>query len=96
MDCEQGSGWTYAEFAAEVDHAALALVAADLMVGERVGIWAPNMAQWTVDAICDGEARPHSSISIPPIGRMNCSSSSNSHIVALFAVEQFKTSNMRR
>jgi fatty-acyl-CoA synthase len=48
VDVAQGIRWTYAEFAAQVDRLARALLATGLVKGERVGIWAPNCAQWTV------------------------------------------------
>ncbi len=48
VDVAQGIRWTYADFGAEVDRVARALLAAGLRKGERVGIWAPNCAQWTV------------------------------------------------
>jgi fatty-acyl-CoA synthase len=48
VDVAQGIRWTYAEFAAEVDLLARALLAVGVAKGERVGIWAPNCAQWTV------------------------------------------------
>jgi fatty-acyl-CoA synthase len=38
--------WTYAEFAARVDRVARALVAIGLGPGDRMGIWAPNVAEW--------------------------------------------------
>ncbi|MEO7233770.1 MAG: AMP-binding protein [Lapillicoccus sp.] len=48
VDVAQGIRWTYAEFASEVDRLARALLATGLVKGERVGIWAPNSAQWTL------------------------------------------------
>jgi fatty-acyl-CoA synthase len=39
--------WTYAELAAEVDALALGLADAGVGKGDRVGIWAPNCAEWT-------------------------------------------------
>ena len=48
VDVAQGIRWTYAEFGAEVDQLARALLAAGVAKGDRVGIWAPNCAQWTV------------------------------------------------
>ncbi len=48
VDCAQGIRWTYAEFAAEVDTMARALLAVGLHGGDRVGIWSPNCAEWTV------------------------------------------------
>lgn len=48
VDREAGIRWTYAEFGAEVDRLARALLAAGLVTGDRIGIWAPNCAQWTL------------------------------------------------
>ncbi|MGA8980449.1 MAG: AMP-binding protein, partial [Pedococcus sp.] len=48
VDVAQGIRWTYAEFGAEVDRLARALLAVGVAKGDRVGIWAPNCAQWTV------------------------------------------------
>jgi fatty-acyl-CoA synthase len=47
VDVAAGSRWTYAELAAEVDALALGLLAAGITKGDRVGIWAPNCAEWT-------------------------------------------------
>ncbi len=40
--------WTYAELAARVDRVARALVAIGLQPGDRLGIWAPNRAEWVL------------------------------------------------
>jgi fatty-acyl-CoA synthase len=48
VDVAQGIRWTYAEFADEVDRLARALLAIGVVKGDRVGIWAPNCAQWTL------------------------------------------------
>jgi len=48
VDIAAGIRMTYAEFGAEVDRVARALRAAGYAVGERVGIWAPNSAEWVV------------------------------------------------
>ncbi len=42
----QGVRLSYAELDAEVDRVALALLAAGIGKGDRVGIWAPNCAEW--------------------------------------------------
>ena len=44
----QGVHWTYRELGAEVDRAARALDGLGLRKGDRVGIWAPNCAEWVV------------------------------------------------
>ncbi|CCH79842.1 putative acyl-CoA synthetase yngI [Nostocoides japonicum T1-X7] len=48
VDVSRGIRWTYTEFAEQVDRLARALLASGVAVGDRVGIWAPNVAEWTV------------------------------------------------
>ena len=47
---ESGSArrWTYTELAADVDALALGLLEMGIAKGDRVGIWAPNCAEWTL------------------------------------------------
>jgi len=40
--------WTYAELAVDVDALALGLLEMGIVTGDRVGIWAPNCAEWTL------------------------------------------------
>src|SRR5213076_2614102 len=40
--------WTYVELAADVDALALGLLEMGIVKGDRVGIWAPNCAEWTL------------------------------------------------
>ncbi len=44
----QSVRWTYGQFHAEVERVAAALLALGLARGERIGIWAPNRAEWVV------------------------------------------------
>ncbi|WP_129672277.1 AMP-binding protein [Candidatus Chloroploca sp. Khr17] len=46
--CAQGLRYTYAELKTEVDRCARGLMALGLVKGERVGIWAPNRAEWAI------------------------------------------------
>ncbi len=48
VSCHQGIRWTYDEFADRVRRLAAGLVAAGLETGDRVGIWSPNHAEWTL------------------------------------------------
>ncbi|GAA1347627.1 AMP-binding protein [Saccharothrix algeriensis] len=48
VECATGRRWTYRELAAEVDSVAAGLRASGVRVGDRVGIWAPNRAEWFV------------------------------------------------
>ncbi|MET9397272.1 AMP-binding protein [Kitasatospora sp. NPDC002965] len=46
VDVPGGRRWTYRELSAEVDRVALGLVGLGVTAGDRVGIWAPNCAEW--------------------------------------------------
>ncbi|MGA8248542.1 MAG: AMP-binding protein [Nocardioides sp.] len=43
-----GRRWTYRELNHEVDLFARGLIAAGIAKGDRVGVWAPNCAEWTI------------------------------------------------
>jgi fatty-acyl-CoA synthase len=45
---QQGVRWTYAELLERSDAFAAGLLSLGLKPGDRVGIWAPNCAEWTV------------------------------------------------
>ncbi len=44
----QGIRWTYREFGDRVDRLARGMLAGGLQRGDRVGIWSPNYAEWTL------------------------------------------------
>jgi fatty-acyl-CoA synthase len=48
VEVPTGRRWTFAELRADVDALALGLLGAGVAKGDRVGIWAPNMAEWTL------------------------------------------------
>src|SRR5919197_2994915 len=48
VSCHQDVRWSYAELDERVDRAAAALIAAGLEPGDRVGLWSPNRAEWTL------------------------------------------------
>ncbi|MHC6629740.1 AMP-binding protein [Streptomyces globosus] len=48
VETTTGRRWTYAEFGADVDALALGLLGLGIAKGDRVGIWAPNRAEWTL------------------------------------------------
>jgi fatty-acyl-CoA synthase len=48
VEVPTGRRWTYREMQEEVDTLALGLLAAGLDKGDRIGIWAPNVAEWTL------------------------------------------------
>ncbi|MEV4702503.1 AMP-binding protein [Actinoplanes sp. NPDC049316] len=48
VDVPTGRRWTYAEFDAAVNDVARGLLAREIAKGDRVGIWAPNCAEWVI------------------------------------------------
>lgn len=48
VDVATGRRWTYGELNDEIDVVARGLMARGIARGDRVGMWAPNCAEWTV------------------------------------------------
>jgi fatty-acyl-CoA synthase len=48
VSCHQDIHWTYAEFGDRVDRLASGMLAAGVQTGDRVGVWGPNVAEWTL------------------------------------------------
>jgi fatty-acyl-CoA synthase len=48
VDVPSGRRWTYAQLDADTDDVARGLIAAGVAAGDRVGIWAPNCAEWVL------------------------------------------------
>jgi fatty-acyl-CoA synthase len=48
VDVPSGRRWTYAQLDADTDDVARGLIAAGVAKGDRVGIWAPNCAEWAL------------------------------------------------
>jgi len=48
VDVAAGRRWTYGELNDEINVVARGLMALGIEPGERVGIWAPNCAEWTI------------------------------------------------
>ena len=42
----QGIRWSYGEYLCEIERLAMGLLAVGIRAGDRVGIWAPNCAEW--------------------------------------------------
>jgi fatty-acyl-CoA synthase len=52
----QGVRWTYAELKVRVDAFAAGLLALGLNPGDRIGVWAPNCAEWTITQFATAKA----------------------------------------
>ena len=48
VEVASGRRWTWAELNADVNALAVGLLDAGIAKGDRVGIWAPNCAAWTI------------------------------------------------
>ncbi|MCV7300965.1 AMP-binding protein [Mycobacterium barrassiae] len=48
VDMASGRRWTYAELNEDIDVIARGLMALGIQVGDRIGIWSPNCAEWTI------------------------------------------------
>ena len=48
IECQTGRGWSYGEFHRGTRRIATALLARGIGPGDRVGIWSPNTAEWTM------------------------------------------------
>ncbi len=48
VESASGRRWTWSELVQDVDLLARAFVASGVRTGDRVGIWAPNCAEWTL------------------------------------------------
>jgi fatty-acyl-CoA synthase len=57
VSIEQNIRWTYEEFGRRVDRLAAGLLALGLEPGDRVGVWAPNCAEWTLAQFATARAR---------------------------------------
>jgi fatty-acyl-CoA synthase len=52
----QGIRWTYAQLRDRVDAFAAGLLALGLEPGDRIGVWAPNCAEWTITQFATAKA----------------------------------------
>ena len=48
VEVASGRRWTWREFDHAVDQVARGLMAAGIAAGDRIGMWAPNCAEWTI------------------------------------------------
>lgn len=96
VDVAAGQRWTYAELDAEIDVVARGLMALGVEKGDRVGIWAPNCAAWTIVQYATAKIGAIL-VNINPAYRTHELSYvlNQSGVRTLLAASAFKTSNYR-
>ncbi len=96
VEVATGRRWTYAELDADVDALARGLIAAGIAKGDRVGIWAPNCAEWTVVQYATAKVGAIL-VNVNPAYRTHELSYvlNQSGLRLLFSAESFKTSDYR-
>ena len=96
VDVPASRRWTYAAFDAETDTLARGLIAAGLAAGDRVGIWAPNCAEWVLLQYASAKAGIIL-VTINPAYRGHELSYAlrQSGVGVLVSAERFKTSDYR-
>jgi fatty-acyl-CoA synthase len=96
VDVPSGRRWTYRQLDADSDLIALGLMAAGVVSGDRVGIWAPNCAEWVL--LQYGSAKMGAVlVNINPAYRSHelAFVLRQSGIKLLISAENFKTSDYR-
>ena len=96
VEAATGRRWTYAELDADVNTLARGLVAAGVAKGDRVGIWAPNCAEWIFVQYATAKVGAIL-VNINPAYRTHelDYALNQSGITLLFSAERFKSSSYR-
>ncbi len=93
----QGVRWSFAELLARADALAAGLLSLGLEPGDRIGIWSPNCAEWTLTQFAAARAGLIL-VTINPAYRLSEVEFTINHVglSALVTAETFKTSNYAR
>jgi fatty-acyl-CoA synthase len=96
VEVASGRRWTYASFDADVNALARGLIAAGIAKGDRVGIWAPNCAEWTLVQYATAKAGAII-VNVNPAYRTHemAYALNQSGLRLLISAESFKTSDYR-
>jgi fatty-acyl-CoA synthase len=96
VEVASGRRWTYAALNADVDGLARGLLAIGIEKGDRVGIWAPNCAEWTIVQYATAKVGAIL-VNVNPAYRTHELSYAlnQSGLRLLFSAEAFKTSDYR-
>src|SRR3954447_4796188 len=96
VECASGRRWTYAELDRDVNALARGLIGAGIEKGDRVGVWAPNCAEWTIAQYATAKVGAIL-VNVNPSYRTHEFSYAvnQSGMRLLIAAESFKTSDYR-
>ncbi len=96
VEVATGRRWTWRELDDDVDALARGLLAAGIGVGDRVGMWAPNCAEWTLVQYAAAKAGAIL-VNVNPAYRTHelAYALNQSGLVLLLAASSFKTSDYR-
>jgi fatty-acyl-CoA synthase len=96
VEFASGRRWTYAELDADVNAFARGLMAAGIAKGDRVGVWAPNCAEWTITQYATAKVGAIL-VNVNPAYRTHEFSyaANQSGLRLLIAATDFKTSDYR-
>jgi len=91
-----GRRWTYDELNRDVDALARGLIGAGIATGDRVGVWAPNCAEWTISQFAAAKVGAIL-VNVNPSYRTHELSYAvnQSGLKMLISAVEFKTSNYR-
>ncbi len=96
VEVASGRRWTWAELDGDVNAFARGLIAAGITKGDRVGIWAPNCAEWTITQYATAKVGAVL-VNVNPSYRTHefAYAVNQSGLKLLIATTRFKTSNYR-
>ncbi len=96
VEFASGRRWTYTELDRDVDALARGLIGAGIEKGDRVGVWSPNCAEWTIAQYATAKVGAIL-VNVNPSYRTHELSYAvnQSGLRLLFSAESFKTSNYR-
>ncbi len=96
VEYASGRRWTYAELDGDVNDLARGLIGAGIAAGDRVGVWAPNCAEWTIAQLATAKVGAIL-VNVNPSYRTHEFSYAvnQSGMRMLISAESFKTSDYR-
>jgi fatty-acyl-CoA synthase len=96
VEYASGRRWTYAELDRDVNALARGLMGAGIEKGDRVGVWSPNCAEWTIAQFASAKVGAIL-VNVNPSYRTHefAYAVNQSGLKLLFSAESFKTSNYR-